>query len=109
MLCVVTNEGLVMSKFPSLPIASAAMFHRQHTRFSLSLSLSLLTTLNVLWENPDVHIPIWSALLVPAPQGVKHLVQYDPLKLTAAPNGDVLGSTNTANVGEAPVISISCQ
>ena len=60
-----------------------------------------LTTLDVLRDDADVAIPVWPALLVPASQSVKHLVQDDPLKLTPSTDGDVLGSpTNAPNEGE---------
>lgn len=65
------------------------------------LKVVLPPTLDILLDDADVVIPVWPALLVPASQSVKHLVQDNPLKLAPSTDGDVLGSpTNAPNEGE---------
>lgn len=96
---MVTKEGLVISKLFSVPVVA----NKEKDIGCYPLQSPLLTTLDVLWSYSHIHVPVRTTLLVPAPQGMEHLVQNNALKSAAISNGDVLGPPNTSNVGVTPV------
>ena len=45
-----------------------------------------LTILDVLGEDSDKCVSVWSTLFMPAAQGVEDLMKHNSLKLTTLPN-----------------------
>ena len=75
--------------------------------YTVNIYLKLSHTVPyIIVDYPDKKVSVWSALFVPSPQGMKHLVNHDPLAFTALPNGDVLRSSSTANKGETPATKV---
>ena len=63
---------------------------------------SSLTTSDILIRNPDVQVSVRSAVLMPPPQSMKHLVHHNTSQLTSNPNGKLLSSSNSSNIWIAP-------
>jgi len=66
---------------------------------------AILTISNVVVVDPDELVPVRTALLVPPPQSVEHLMHHNALVLAAASDGDVLPASHSAHVGIASVES----
>ena len=64
------------------------------------------TTLNVVSHDSDKVISVWSALFVPAPKTMEHLMHDNALVLAAITNGDILRSANSTNIGVTPTQEI---
>ena len=60
------------------------------------------TWADVLEPDNDIVVSVRSAVLVPAPQGVKDLVHDDALVLAAVSDGYVLHSSRATHKGVAP-------
>ena len=61
-----------------------------------------LTFFNVFCQDPNKHVPIRPALFMLTPKGMKYLMNYNTLVLTAKTNGDILRSSNSTDIRITP-------